>query len=355
MISTIILTATLALTSAQTFPLTDPLPDCQIFSNNQCAGNTITTEPKFEAYRYEFPPPEEAAMFTHVCLDVHTCVFGPPNSSLCGCHRWFTPAASEEGWQPSFQDYSHLFGWSTINYSADLRSATVTVTAEHKINATLSYEFGGKAQTSNVMKFDATTTAPVSLSVLGSDKTKIDLEPLDFRWNRAELKLTFPNGDYRSGQKGAIVEMFGWPHAAVEKECAFLAKSGYMGVKVFPPQESIMSTEPFQGVMNPWYFFYQPVSYKLESRAGSRDELRSMINTCRSQGVRVYADAVVNHMTGGGNDAKPDHRNPNANCQVFGAKQSTLEGGSSPMYTQVSKLRSESEVEQSHRMCVAEL
>jgi len=125
--------------------------------------------------------------------------------------------------------------------------------------------------------------------------------------------------------------MFGWPHKDVEKECEFLSKSGYMGVKVFPPQEQIMSTEPFQNVMNPWYFMYQPVSYKLDGRMGTRDELRSMIQTCRSLGVRVYADAVVNHMTGGGNDANPKHRNPNANCQEFGAKQSTAD---SPMYTQ---------------------
>ena len=86
--------------------------------------------------------------------------------------------------------------------------------------------------------------------------------------------------------------------------------------------------------MNPWYFMYQPVSYKLGGRMGSRDDLRKMIKTCRSLGVRVYADAVVNHMTGGGNDANPNHRNPNANCQKFGAKSSSLSGGSSSMYTQ---------------------
>ena len=86
--------------------------------------------------------------------------------------------------------------------------------------------------------------------------------------------------------------------------------------------------------MNPWYFMYQPVSYKLGGRMGSRDDLRKMIKTCRSLGVRVYADAVVNHMTGGGNDANPNHRNPDAGCQKFGAKSSSLSGGSSSMYTQ---------------------
>ena len=31
---------------------------------------------------------------------------------------------------------------------------------------------------------------------------------------------------------------------------------------------------------------------------GNRDELRDAIYACRSYGVRVYADAVINHMTG---------------------------------------------------------
>jgi alpha-amylase len=53
---------------------------------------------------------------------------------------------------------------------------------------------------------------------------------------------------------------------------------------------------------------YQPVSYRLQGRMGTRDDLRSMIQTCRRYGVRVYADAVVNHMVGSGNDANPNHR-----------------------------------------------
>eukprot|EP00421_Protoceratium_reticulatum_P044572 CAMPEP_0168449896 /NCGR_PEP_ID=MMETSP0228-20121227/47835_1 /TAXON_ID=133427 /ORGANISM="Protoceratium reticulatum, Strain CCCM 535 (=CCMP 1889)" /LENGTH=38 /DNA_ID= /DNA_START= /DNA_END= /DNA_ORIENTATION= len=37
---------------------------------------------------------------------------------------------------------------------------------------------------------------------------------------------------------------------------------GYLGVKVFPLMEQVMSTEPFQNFLNPWYFMYQPVSYR---------------------------------------------------------------------------------------------
>ena len=58
----------------------------------------------------------------------------------------------------------------------------------------------------------------------------------------------------------------------------------------------------------------------------------------------MYADAVINHMTGGGNDANPNHRNPNAGCALWGTKNSSLNinsmdtttsDGPSSMYTQV--------------------
>ena len=127
--------------------------------------------------------------------------------------------------------------------------------------------------------------------------------------------------------------MFGWPYADIEAECEQLGKSGYLGIKVFPPQESVITDEwPQNGELNPWWFLYQPVSYRLSGRHGSRDELRKMINTCRSQGVRVYADAVVNHMAGGGNDVWPGHRNGGGGgyCATWSAKSST---GPSPYFT----------------------
>jgi alpha-amylase len=46
----------------------------------------------------------------------------------------------------------------------------------------------------------------------------------------------------------------------------------------------------------PWYERYQPVSYKLTSRSGTRQELVQMIQRCHKAGVRIYSDAVINHM-----------------------------------------------------------
>jgi alpha-amylase len=61
---------------------------------------------------------------------------------------------------------------------------------------------------------------------------------------------------------------------------------------------------------------------------GNPEQLRKMINTCRKNNVRVYADAVVNHMSGNGNDMFPEHCSGNVN---WGNKNSS---GGSPFWTQ---------------------
>lgn len=276
---------------------TPDLPGCEIFHNNQCQGDVIVTDEKFEA------------------------------------NRWFTPLKGDAEYQPSFQDYGKLVASIHLVYSdPTLSSATVEVLAKHKDSSvTFSYVIGGKEQSSNKASFTTSQTKPVTVTVKGNDGSSIDLEPVDFHWNAPAVT---GQGDDRGGQKGAVVELFGWPHSEIEAECADLARLGYMGVKVFPAMEQVMAYEPFNNNLNPWYFMYQPVSYRLQGRMGTRDDLRNMIHTCRSKGVRVYADAVVNHMTGGGNDANHHHRNPGAGCAKWGNKTSSLPGGHSPMYTQ---------------------
>jgi alpha-amylase len=40
------------------------------------------------------------------------------------------------------------------------------------------------------------------------------------------------------------------------------------------------------------------VSYKLETRSGTEEEFRNMVATCNNANVRIYVDAVINHMSG---------------------------------------------------------
>ena len=49
-----------------------------------------------------------------------------------------------------------------------------------------------------------------------------------------------------------------------------------------------------------WWTRYQPVSYNLTSRSGTREEFASMVSRCNSVGVNVIVDMVINHMSSHG-------------------------------------------------------
>mgnify|MGYP002238699873 CR=1 FL=1 len=61
-------------------------------------------------------------------------------------------------------------------------------------------------------------------------------------------------------------------------------------VQISPPMESVQGTQ--------WWTVYQPISYDLNSRFGTREELSNMIKTCAANNVGVIADVVLNHTTG---------------------------------------------------------
>lgn len=98
------------------------------------------------------------------------------------------------------------------------------------------------------------------------------------------------------GEKDVIVHLFQWPWADVASECAnVLGPKGFGGVQVSPPQEHVVL--PAQGY--PWWQDYQPVSYTFGTRRGDRSAFASMVATCHAAGVKIYVDAIVNHMAGG--------------------------------------------------------
>ncbi len=92
-----------------------------------------------------------------------------------------------------------------------------------------------------------------------------------------------------------LVHLFEWTWNDIAAECeGYLGPNGYQAVQISPPQEHVVL--PDYGF--PWWQRYQPVSYQLESRSGSRAELQAMIDRCQAVGVAIYADAVINHMAG---------------------------------------------------------
>ncbi|AZM45924.1 glycosidase [Streptomyces sp. WAC 06738] len=95
-----------------------------------------------------------------------------------------------------------------------------------------------------------------------------------------------------SGSKDVTAVMFNWKFDSIARECTQrLGPAGYGYVQVSPPQEQIQGGQ--------WWTAYQPVSYRIESRLGNRDQFRNMVDTCRNAGVGVVVDAVINHMSAG--------------------------------------------------------
>ncbi|MFM6978089.1 MAG: alpha-amylase family glycosyl hydrolase [Micrococcales bacterium] len=88
------------------------------------------------------------------------------------------------------------------------------------------------------------------------------------------------------------IQMFGWNWTSLAAECTnYLGPNGYDWVLTNPPQESITGKQ--------WWTHYQPVSYKLDSTLGSREQFSKMVADCNAAGVKVITDAVINHMAGG--------------------------------------------------------
>ncbi|KAH9519303.1 Alpha-amylase A type-1/2 [Bulinus truncatus] len=105
-----------------------------------------------------------------------------------------------------------------------------------------------------------------------------------------------PYHDPHCGGKQVIVHLFEWKWTDIAKECErYLGPKGFCGVQVSPPMEHAMITTDGD---RPWWERYQPISYKLVSRSGNEEQLKDMVQRCKAAGVRVYVDAVVNHMAG---------------------------------------------------------
>lgn len=94
-----------------------------------------------------------------------------------------------------------------------------------------------------------------------------------------------------TGAKDVTANLFMWNWTSVASECAnVLGPDGYAAVQVAPPEDSLDTSA------HPWWEIYQPVDYNLSSRMGSETQFKSMVAACHNAGVKVYVDAVVNHM-----------------------------------------------------------
>lgn len=103
--------------------------------------------------------------------------------------------------------------------------------------------------------------------------------------------LPKPTSDSTITSADVGVQLFMWNWKSVGEECrTHLGPAGFDWVLVMPPQNHIDVEQ--------WWSHYQPVDYRIESRLGTREEFAAMVEDCKSAGVKVIADAVINHMVG---------------------------------------------------------
>ena len=109
---------------------------------------------------------------------------------------------------------------------------------------------------------------------------------------RPSLAPTYrPSGHMAAGD--VFVHLFEWKWTDIATECeTVLGPAGFRAVQISPPEEhSIVPTHD-------WSERYQPVSYSVaHSRSGTGAEFTDMVNRCKTAGVDIIVDAVINHMT----------------------------------------------------------
>lgn len=108
-----------------------------------------------------------------------------------------------------------LVGYPQVIYSSDRQSAEVSV--QTRVNpkaqeSTLKYFFNDTEQSSpNLTVSNPSGIVNIRVELWSNDDKigTLNLESVDFIWNHPGINLP---DNYKGGQKGAIVEMFGWPY-----------------------------------------------------------------------------------------------------------------------------------------------
>ena len=257
------------------------------------------------------------------------CFQTPPKNDILG------------NYLETYQDMHYLVGYVQHKYTNDKKKCTINIITKvnkklgtEGINYNLIYKFGDIEQETNNMILTSDNSYPDGLSIsckiieaeTGNIVAKLEFEKEYFYWDNVKIEQ---DNKYENGQKGVIVELFGWPYEDIAQECEFLNVAGYMGVKIFEPNEAILTYDSVEnGELNPWWYIHQPVSYKLNSRLGNKTQLKHMINKCRENNIRIYSDIIINNMVKNGNDMYNTHlKNDNT---IYGSKKGS---SGSPFWT----------------------
>lgn len=122
-----------------------------------------------------------------------------------------------------------LVGYADIQYNPARTDAVVVVNAASRTGESLGYSFGGGSQTSssssnNTFQVPSSFAGSLAITITSASGKTLVLDPLNFIWQNSPL--VGAQSGFDDGQKGGIVELFGWPYNDVALECTFLGRAG---------------------------------------------------------------------------------------------------------------------------------
>ncbi len=108
--------------------------------------------------------------------------------------------------------------------------------------------------------------------------------------------------------EGKILQAWNWSYKNAIDLMETVAEQGFTTIQISPPNEIKMPTKgvavcpaPVNGIApNGWWMFYQPAGFQLneseDNALGTKSEYIEMCEVAHQYGVKIIADAVINHM-----------------------------------------------------------
>ncbi len=104
--------------------------------------------------------------------------------------------------------------------------------------------------------------------------------------------------------EGKILQAWNWSYANVIANLEKVAEQGFTTIQVSPPNEIKLATKGIHVIeadgSNGWWMYYQPAGFQLnestDNALGTKAEFVKMCEEANKIGVKIIADAVINHM-----------------------------------------------------------
>ena len=117
------------------------------------------------------------------------------------------------------------------------------------------------------------------------------------------------NGLAKEMNYGAILHAWMWSANTIKAHMDEIADAGYTSIQTVPIS-TIKGPEHGMQFSENWYYVYQPSGTGIGNKViGTEQEIKAMTEEAHKHGIRIIADAVINHFTADWNAIQGDWKN----------------------------------------------